>query len=88
MCVVLYCNLTDYESTKNVDRLRVCSSAPRSRDQPDIPTESPSGNVGLDPGAFLLTTVLFERANQIAACPINYWGGPLAPPSTCGDANW
>ena len=48
--------------------------------------ESLSGNVGLDSGAFLLTTELFQCANQIAACPINYWGGPLAP-STCGDAN-
>ena len=33
-------------------------------------TESPSGNVGLDSGAFLLTTELFEHANQIAVCPI------------------
>ena len=32
--------------------------------------ENPSGNVGLDSGAFLLTTELFERANQIVACPI------------------
>ena len=40
--------------------------------------ESPSGNVGLDSGAFLLTTELFGHANQIAACAIN-WGGPLVP---------
>ena len=48
--------------------------------------ENPSGNVGLYSGAFLLTTELFERANQIAACPIAraaQWH-----PSTCGDANW
>ena len=32
--------------------------------------ENPSGNVGLDSGAFLLTTELFERSNQIVACPI------------------
>ena len=32
--------------------------------------ENPSGNVGLDSGAFLLTTELFERTNQIAAFPI------------------
>ena len=47
------------------------------RDQPDIPTESPSGNVGLDSGAVLLTMELFECANQIVVCPI-----------TCADANW
>ena len=34
------------------------------------PTENPSGNVGLDSGAFLLTTELFERTNQIVAFPI------------------
>ena len=33
-------------------------------------TENPSGNVGLDSGAFLLTTALFERTNQIVAFPI------------------
>ena len=35
------------------------------------PTENPSGNVGLDSGAFLLTTELFERTNQIVAFAIN-----------------
>ena len=34
------------------------------------PMENPSGNVGLDSGAFLLTTELFERTNQIVAFPI------------------
>ena len=34
------------------------------------PTENPSGNFGLDSGAFLLTTELFERTNQIVAFPI------------------
>ena len=55
-------------------------------DQPDIPTESPSGNVGIDSGAFLLTTELFERANQIVACPIT--GAAHWRPSACADANW
>ena len=32
--------------------------------------ESPSGNVRLDFGAFLISTELFGRANQIVACPI------------------
>ena len=32
--------------------------------------ESPSGNVGLDSGAFLLVTESLERTNQIVACPI------------------
>ena len=31
---------------------------------------NPSGNTRQDSGAFLLTTELFERANQIVACPI------------------
>ena len=55
-------------------------------DQPDVPTESSSGNIGLDSGAFLLTTKLFERTNQIVACPVTWvanWH-----PSTCADANW
>ena len=39
-----------------------------SRDQRDIPTENPSGNVGA--GAFVLSTELFECANQIVTCPI------------------
>ena len=43
--------------------------------------ESPCGN-GLDSGAFLLMTELFERANQIVACPIT----GVAP--ACVDANW
>ena len=41
--------------------------------------ESPSGNVGLDSGAFLLT-------NQIVAYPIT--GVPHWCPSASGDANW
>ena len=48
--------------------------------------ENPSGNVGLYSEAFLLTMELFERANQIATCPITQpaqWR-----PSACGDANW
>ena len=48
--------------------------------------ESLSGNVGLDLGAFLLTTELFERAKQIVACPITraaHWRT-----SACMDANW
>ena len=48
--------------------------------------ENPSGNVGLDSGAFLLTTELFGRANQIVVCPIiraAHWR-----PSACADANW
>ena len=48
--------------------------------------ESLSGNVGLDSGAFLLTTELFECANQIAACPIT--GAAHWCPTACGDANW
>ena len=36
------------------------------------PTENPSGNVGLNSGAFLLTTELFERTNQIVAFPITW----------------
>ena len=32
--------------------------------------ENPSGNARLDSWAFLLTTELFERVNQIVACPI------------------
>ena len=47
--------------------------------------ESPSGNVGLDSGAFLLTTELFERANQIVACPIT--GAAHRRTSACADAN-
>ena len=35
-----------------------------SRDQPDILTESPSGNVGLDFGAFLILTELLPRARM------------------------
>ena len=48
--------------------------------------ENPSGNVRQDSGAFLLTTELFESANQIVACPI-----PLAThwrTIACVDANW
>ena len=30
-------------------------------DQPDIPTENPSGNFGLDFVAFLISTELFEH---------------------------
>ena len=48
--------------------------------------ENPSCNVRLDFGAFLISTELFEHANQIVACPITqaaHWR-----PSTCGDANW
>ena len=40
------------------------------------PMENPPGNVGLDSGAFLLTTELFERANQNCSMS-NYSGGPL-----------
>ena len=47
--------------------------------------ESPSGNVGLDSGAFLLTTELFERANQIVACPIT--GVAHRRTNVCADAN-
>ena len=32
--------------------------------------ENSSGNVRQHSGAFLLTTELFEHANQIVACPI------------------
>ena len=54
---------------------------------PDIPVEgSPSGNVGLDYGAFLLRTELFKRANQIVACPIT--GATHWRPDACADANW
>ena len=35
--------------------------------------ENPSGNVGLNSGAFLLTTELFEHANQIVVYPITRW---------------
>ena len=47
------------------------------------PTENPSGKIRLDSWAFLLTMELFERANQIVACPIT----PAAHqcPSTCVD---
>ena len=48
--------------------------------------ENSSGNVRQDSGAFLLTTELFERANQIVACPIiraAHWRT-----SACADANW
>ena len=48
--------------------------------------ESPSGNVGLNSGAFLLATELFEHANQIVACPIT--GAAHWRPSACADANW
>ena len=41
-----------------------------SRDQPEKPTENPSGKVRLNSGAFLLTMELFEHANQIVACLI------------------
>ena len=58
----------------------------QSCDQLDIPTESLSGNVGLNSGDILLTTELFERANQIVACPIT--GVAHWRPSACGDANW
>ena len=51
-----------------------------------LPTENPSGNVGLDSGAFLLTMELFECANHIVACPIT--GAAHWRPSACGDANW
>ena len=34
--------------------------------------ENPSGNARLDFGAFLIVTELFERANQIVACPISW----------------
>ena len=47
--------------------------------------ESPSGNVGLDLIAYLLTTELFEHANPIVACPITraaHWRT-----SACMDAN-
>ena len=47
---------------------------------------SPSGNIGLDSGAFPLTTELFERANQIVACQIT--GAAHWQTSTCVDANW
>ena len=40
--------------------------------------ENPTGNVGLNCGAFLLTTELFECANQIVACPIRQPTGVLA----------
>ena len=40
-----------------------------SRDQPEKPTKNLSGNIKQHSGAFLLTE-LFERANQIVACPI------------------
>ena len=52
----------------------------------NLPTENPSGNVRQDSGAFLLTTELFERVNQIVARPITraaHWRT-----STCADANW
>ena len=58
----------------------------KSRDQPETPTENPSGNVRQHSGAFLLTAELFERANQIVACPITraaHWRT-----SACEDANW
>ena len=58
----------------------------QSRDHPDIHTESPSGNVGLDSGGFLITTELFERANQIVACPIT--GTAHWHTSAYADANW
>ena len=48
--------------------------------------ESPSGNVGLDSGAFPLTTELFEHANQIVARSIT--GAAHWRPSACADANW
>ena len=48
--------------------------------------ESPSGNVGLNSGAFLLATELFEHANQIVACPIT--GAVHWRPTACADANW
>ena len=48
--------------------------------------ESPSGNVELNSGAFLLTTELFECTNQIVACPII--PGAHWRPSACVDANW
>ena len=46
--------------------------------------ESPSGNVGLDSGAF----VYLRRnvANQIEACPIT--GAAHWRPRACGDASW
>ena len=47
---------------------------------------SPSGNVGLDSGAFLLRTELFECANQIVACLIT--GVAHWHPDACADANW
>ena len=58
----------------------------QSHDQPEKPTENPSGNVRQDSGAFLLTTELFECANQIVACPIT-WAAHLLT-SACVDANW
>ena len=48
--------------------------------------ESPSGNIGLDSGAFLLTTELFERANHIVAYPIT--GAAHWRPSACVAASW
>ena len=38
--------------------------------EPEKPTENPSGKVRLDSWAFLISTELFEPANQIVACPI------------------
>ena len=42
------------------------------RVQPEKPSENPFGNVRQDSGAFLLTTELFEHANQIVVCPITW----------------
>ena len=56
-----------------------------SRDQPEKPTENPSGNVRLDSRAFLILTELFECANQIVPSQITraaHWH-----PSACVDAN-
>ena len=54
-----------------------------SRDQPEKPMENLSGNVRQHSGAFLLITELFERANQIVACPIT-----RGPTIAYVDANW
>ena len=50
------------------------------------PTENPSGNIARLSGAFLLTTELFERTNQIVAFPIT--GAAQWRPNACADANW
>ena len=55
----------------------------QSCDQPEEPMENPSGNMRQDSWAFLLTTDLFERANQCPITRVDHWCT-----SACADANW